>query len=206
VSSTTAIIAGAISANSVQAAPAGLAATVTAAAAKGVSISATLTTLVKGTMKTMTWLKLKFAISVGVTALLAGGVATVALSQTGGGDKQILNKVIAANRCWLLAPPDSVTKYSYVFHLSWDKAPGGVIETPVHVASPRNASANERQGITYSSLLQRLAKNPEQVRVQSVKEENGKITLALKILPAPGAKTTEVIDGTSYPLLPLRID
>jgi RNA polymerase sigma factor (sigma-70 family) len=200
------VIAGAVAANSVQAAPASLAATVTAAAAKGTTISATLTTLVKGTMKTMTWLKLKFAIGVGVTALLAGGVVTVALSQTGGGDKQILNKVVAANRCWLLEPPDSVMKYSYVFHLSWDKAPGGVIETPVHVASPRNASANERQGITYSSLFQRLAKNPEQVRVQSVKEENGKITLTLKILPAPGAKTSFVADGTSYPLPPLGIN
>jgi hypothetical protein len=35
----------------------------------------------------MTWLKLKFAIGVGVAALLAGGVATVAVSQTGGSDK-----------------------------------------------------------------------------------------------------------------------
>jgi len=79
-----ALIAGTVAANSVQAAPAGLAATVTAAAAKGTVISATLTTLVKGTMKTMTWLKLKFAIGVGVATLVAGGAATVAVSQTGG--------------------------------------------------------------------------------------------------------------------------
>src|ERR1017187_7131626 len=51
---TTAIIAGAVSVNSVQAAPVGLAATVAATAAKGTTISATITTLVKGTMKTMT--------------------------------------------------------------------------------------------------------------------------------------------------------
>lgn len=82
-----ALIASAVSAGSVQAAPAGLAATVTAAAANGASISATITTLVKGTMKTMTWLKLKFAIGVGVTALLVGGVATVAVSQTGDGGR-----------------------------------------------------------------------------------------------------------------------
>ena len=81
------LIAGAVAANSVQAAPAGLAMTVTAAAANGASISATITTLVKGTMKTMTWLKLKFAVGMGVAALLAGGVATVAVSQTGGDDK-----------------------------------------------------------------------------------------------------------------------
>jgi len=33
----------------------------------------------------MTWLKLKFAMGIGVAALLAGGVATVAISQTSGG-------------------------------------------------------------------------------------------------------------------------
>jgi len=84
---TATVIAGAVAANSVQAAPAGLAVTITAAAAKGASISATITTLVKGTMKTMTWLKIKFAIGVGAVALLAGGVATVAISQTSSNDK-----------------------------------------------------------------------------------------------------------------------
>jgi len=88
-----AMIAGTVAANSVQAAPAGLAATVTAAAASGASISATITTLVKGTMKTMTWLKLKFAIGVGVVALLAGGAATVAVSQTDGGDTLTPQKI-----------------------------------------------------------------------------------------------------------------
>ena len=60
VSSTAAFIAGTVSANSVQAAPAALAATV-GGGGKRNTISATITTLVKGTMKTMTWIKLKFA-------------------------------------------------------------------------------------------------------------------------------------------------
>lgn len=80
---TTAIIAGAVTANSVQAAPAGLAATVAATAVKGTIISATLTTIVKSTMKTMTWIKFKFAIGAGIAVLLAG-VTTVAISQTSG--------------------------------------------------------------------------------------------------------------------------
>ena len=80
---TATVLTATISANSVQAAPLGLAATVTATA-KGTLISATITTLVKGTMKTMTWLKIKFAVGVSVAALLAGGAATVAVSQTGG--------------------------------------------------------------------------------------------------------------------------
>ena len=73
-------IAGAVTANSVQAAPVGLVATVTATAIKGTVISATLTTLVKGTMKTMTWLKLKFAIGAGLAVLAIGGATVAALS------------------------------------------------------------------------------------------------------------------------------
>ena len=74
-------IAGAVSANSVQAAPVALAKSVTAVAiAKGSIASASTLTLVKGTMKTMTWLKMKFAVGVGVATLLAGGAATVVLS------------------------------------------------------------------------------------------------------------------------------
>jgi RNA polymerase sigma factor (sigma-70 family) len=85
VSSTTAILAGTISANSVQAAPVALAKTTTALAiTKGSIASASTLTLVQGTMKTMTWLKLKFAIGVSTAILAAGGVATVAISQTGG--------------------------------------------------------------------------------------------------------------------------
>ncbi len=77
---TATLIGGAVAANSVQAAPVGFAATVATAAAKGAGISAAIATLVKGTMKTMMWLKLQFAVGVAVVALLAGGAATVALT------------------------------------------------------------------------------------------------------------------------------
>jgi RNA polymerase sigma factor (sigma-70 family) len=87
---TATLLAGAVAANSVQAAPAGLAAAAAATAAHGATISTTLTTLINATMKTMTWLKLKFAAGVGIAALLAGGAATLAISQTGGtGDDSV---------------------------------------------------------------------------------------------------------------------
>ena len=92
------VIAGAVSASSVQAAPVGLAATITATTVKGTAISATLTTLIKGTMKTMTWLKLKFAIGVGAVALLAGGGAIVAISQTNGSDKLTAQEIVQKSR------------------------------------------------------------------------------------------------------------
>jgi RNA polymerase sigma factor (sigma-70 family) len=87
VSSTTAIIAGAISANSAHAAPVGLATTITATAVKGSAVAASTLTLVKGTLKVMTWIKLKIVLGVTAAALLAGGAMTVALSSdTSAGD------------------------------------------------------------------------------------------------------------------------
>jgi RNA polymerase sigma factor (sigma-70 family) len=77
VSSTTAIIAGAISANSVQAAPVALAKSVTAiAVAKGAAASGSTLTLIKGALKIMAWTKAKTAILVGAAVVLAAGTAT----------------------------------------------------------------------------------------------------------------------------------
>ena len=78
--STTAIIAGVISANSVHAAPAGLAATVAATAAKGSAASASTLTLVKGTFKLMTYAKLKLSLGIAAALLLTAGTVNVAIS------------------------------------------------------------------------------------------------------------------------------
>ena len=73
-----AAIAGAVSANSVQAAPVGLAKTISAVAlAKGAAAGGSTLTLVKGALKIMAWTKAKTAIVVGVGILFAAGtVAT----------------------------------------------------------------------------------------------------------------------------------
>jgi hypothetical protein len=71
------VLTTAISANSVQAAPTGLAVAVTAAAAKGAGISAAITTLVKGTLQMMAWAKAKTAILVGMSVLMAAGTTTL---------------------------------------------------------------------------------------------------------------------------------
>jgi RNA polymerase sigma factor (sigma-70 family) len=74
VSSTTAIIAGAISANSVQAAPVALIKSVTAVAvAKGATAGGSTLTLIKGALKIMAWTKAKTAIVVGTAVILAAG-------------------------------------------------------------------------------------------------------------------------------------
>jgi RNA polymerase sigma factor (sigma-70 family) len=74
-----AVITGAISANSIQAAPVALAKAVTAVAI-GKGAAASTLNLVKGTMKIMTWIKVKTAIGVATAVLLVAGTATVTVS------------------------------------------------------------------------------------------------------------------------------
>jgi RNA polymerase sigma factor (sigma-70 family) len=76
--STSAIIAGAISANSIQAAPMVLAKSVTAVAiAKGAAASASTLTLITGALKLMAWTKAKTTLVVAVVILATGTTAVV---------------------------------------------------------------------------------------------------------------------------------
>jgi len=82
VSSTTAIIAGAISANSVQIAPVALAKAVTAiAVTKGAAASGSTLTLIKGALKIMAWTKMKTAIVVGAGVLIAAGTTEITIKE-----------------------------------------------------------------------------------------------------------------------------
>ena len=86
-SSTTAVIAGAISAHSVQAAPVELAKTATAAAmTKGSAVGASTAALLKGAMKAITLTKAKMAVSIGLGLLLATTAATVTINQVEAGE------------------------------------------------------------------------------------------------------------------------
>jgi RNA polymerase sigma factor (sigma-70 family) len=91
ISSTTAIIAGEISAHSVQAAPVALAKAVTVVATSKGATASTLTH-VKGALKIMAWTKAKTAIVVGASVLLAAGTATVTV------------KTIEARDAWRVSP------------------------------------------------------------------------------------------------------
>jgi hypothetical protein len=75
----TAVIAGAVSANSVHGAPIGLAASATAAAVKGATVTTSTLTLIQTTLKFMALTKLKTAVVVGALAIIAAGTATVTL-------------------------------------------------------------------------------------------------------------------------------
>ena len=80
IASTTATLVGAISANSVQAAPVALAKAVTAVAvAKGATASTSTLTLIKGALKIMAWTKAKTAVVAGAIVILATGTTTVVI-------------------------------------------------------------------------------------------------------------------------------
>jgi uncharacterized protein (TIGR03435 family) len=82
IASTTTVIAGAISANSVQAAPIELAKTISAVAiAKGAAASTSTLTLIKGALKIMAWTKIKTAIVVSASVLLAAGTTTLVVEK-----------------------------------------------------------------------------------------------------------------------------
>ncbi|HZI31350.1 MAG TPA: sigma-70 family RNA polymerase sigma factor, partial [Candidatus Binatia bacterium] len=82
VDSTTAIISGKISANSIYAAPVTLAQSVTSVAiAKGAVASASTLTLIKGALKLMAWTKAKTTIAIGFGLLLLTGTTAVAVKK-----------------------------------------------------------------------------------------------------------------------------
>jgi RNA polymerase sigma factor (sigma-70 family) len=75
------VLIAAVSANSLQAAPAGLAVTVTAAAAKGAAVSGSTLTLVKGALKLMAWTKAKTAIIATAGVILATGTTAIVVKE-----------------------------------------------------------------------------------------------------------------------------
>ena len=83
VSQSVALITATLSANMVQAAPAGLLASVsTAALAKAAPVAASTAAVVKATLHAMALAKLKTALIVGVGAVVVAGTATIAVIQT----------------------------------------------------------------------------------------------------------------------------
>ena len=78
---TTTIIAGAVSTNSVQAAPAVLVKSITAVAvAKGAAASGSTLTLIKGALKIMAWTKAKMIVGIGI--LIVVGTGTVVITNS----------------------------------------------------------------------------------------------------------------------------
>jgi hypothetical protein len=80
IASTTAIIAGAVSANSIQVAPVALTKSITAiAVTKGAAVSGSTLTLIKGVLKIMAWTKTKTTAIAVAAIIAASGTATIVI-------------------------------------------------------------------------------------------------------------------------------
>jgi hypothetical protein len=111
ISSTTAIIAGAVTANSVQAAPVALATSVTAMAmAKGAAASGSTLVLIKGALKLMAWTKMRTAIVIGATIILAAGTTTLVAQHESRRSPSIPYKM--ADDLWQLINGTDKTKFN----------------------------------------------------------------------------------------------
>jgi RNA polymerase sigma factor (sigma-70 family) len=203
ISSTTAIIAGAISANSVQAAPVALAKLVTAVAVVKGSIAAVSTlSLVKGTMKIMTWMKLKIAVCVGATAMLVGGVATVALS----GDGSDSATGSASSVFQLRIVLDAASADSEILtHSTTNSESGEVFNETLHVQKKvlLDQSAIESASVSTNSFIGR----PIDIVIDFTLTPKGKEQFAKVTRENIGRRLAIVIDGRiiSAPVIQSKI-
>ena len=130
-----AIIAGAVSANSVHAAPAALAKTISAVAvAKGAAASGLTLTLVKGALKIMAWTKAKTVIVASACVLLAAGTTTVAV-------RMIAKPSLTSNPSWA-----NDSKYWRTDSRVLDKNPPAFILRPTRFSDSGSAFLSGPKG------------------------------------------------------------
>ncbi len=137
VSSTTAIIAGTISANSVQAAPVALAKSVTAVAiVKGAAASGSTLTLIKGALKIMAWQKMKTTVLVGTVMIMAAGAAALAPQNKAQENSLSIPYKMADDLWQLVGRVDKTKLIVQVAFKSMDKATKpGEIQIVIHSAA-----------------------------------------------------------------------
>jgi RNA polymerase sigma factor (sigma-70 family) len=184
ISLSAALIAGAVSANSVHAAPIGLAATISATAVKSLAVASSSLTLVKGTLKLMAWTKMKMTVLVGAGMLLAaaGGTAIYeaqkaadpsrAVSATTGGPVDLRISWAVGKKCEVHVEMNQATE---------TQVPGQ--------SQPIGTEVNLSEDLDYS-VLQELAGGGHQLEMQFADE-----TLAI----AQGERKIINYDSTQSP-------
>jgi hypothetical protein len=102
----------------------------------------------------------------------------------------ILKEMIEVNRYWLVGPPEAVGHYSYSFHLN-NREP-----LTVNVEIPGRTGQAQRQGITWYSTLQTLARKPAQAVIREISETNGVVALSMRLEPGVRGHCGNGIEGT----------
>ncbi len=183
----TAMIAGAVSANSVQAAPIGLATSVTVAAVKGTVVTTSTLTLIKTTLIIMTWTKLKTAAVVGVIALLAAGTATIVIHNAKPSPKAVTQPAETSPFTFAgYATPEAAHK-----SLLWASSTGNLEKvlaacTPAQAERLRTKSEGKSEG-EIGRLLVEEAKNRAGCQItQKEIITDDEVRLLLLVQPYPG--------------------
>jgi RNA polymerase sigma factor (sigma-70 family) len=206
VSSTTAIIAGAISTNSVQAAPVGLAKTISAVAiAKGAAAGGSTLALAKGALKIMAWTKVQTTVIAGAIILLASTTTTIVIKAIKSNSPppkleersfKVDPNIFVANLRKAIIPNTSTTKIVADFFAS----------KGMNFQPPKSISFNDQLGLLFvratpsdlnavEKILAQLNNQPRQVHIKARFIEipksfaDSKIISAVGILDASSAKT-----------------
>jgi RNA polymerase sigma factor (sigma-70 family) len=182
-----AAIAGAISANSIQAAPIGLATSVTAAAVKGTAVTVSTLTLIKTTLKIMAWTKFKSVAAGSVIALLLAGTATIVIQTV----NAQTNVGKASPKSPTFAPAGFATPEAALKSFIWSESTGDLDKllaacTPAQAARMRTKtvgkSEDEIRRLMVEEARNRANYEITQKEVISVDE----VRLHLTVQPYPG--------------------
>jgi RNA polymerase sigma factor (sigma-70 family) len=180
-------LAGAFAANSVQAAPIGLATSVTSAAIKGTSVTTSTLTLIKTTLKIMAWTKFKTVAGVGIVALLVAGSTTLVIytvnAQTNVAKTSANSRLPAFSG---YATPEAALK-SFI----WSESTGDLDKllaacTPEQ-ASRMKAKTAGKSGEEIRRLLVEEAKNRSNYEITEKEAmSDDEVRLHLRVQPYPG--------------------
>jgi RNA polymerase sigma factor (sigma-70 family) len=201
----TAALAAVIAENSIQAAPAGLAAAVAAGVCQGSALTASTLILLKGTMQTMTWIKATAAV---------GAAAVIALQwQQNMGDKQQLKQlqqqvaqqteVNRAQQAELEKMKERNTSLARTMDtMTHDVAKARATMSAARSVPPQTGSASPA-GFKAGGVLTEMMKDPEMVKAMRsqqammVKLQYGALVKQLNLTPDQADKFYQVlIDGT----------
>lgn len=180
------IIAGAISANSVQAAPLGLGTSITVAAVKGSGITTSTLTLIKTTLKIMAWTKFKTAAAGAAIALLLTGTATVVVQKVYSQTNNAKGSGSSALAFAGYATPEAALK-SFI----WSESTGNLDKLLAACTPEQGARMKARTTGKSEEELRRLmvqeAKNRANYEITEKKIiSDDEVRLLLRVQPYPG--------------------
>ena len=114
--------------------------------------------------------------------------------------EEIIKRMAEVNRYWLIGPPAEVKNYSYDFALHQDEP------HTYKVTEPSSADRAIRQGITYNSLLHKLAKEPFAATYTSIEEVNGIIRTDFKLKESIQIHVGNGLRGSWYGSFDQRVE